>query len=182
MGHPKNKGGMGFRDLVIFNQDLLAKQFWRLLQIPSSLTARIIKAKYYPHSSIMEASLRNRPYFAWRSIPSSRTLLQQGMVWRVGDGRSIQVLGDRWLPTPISFFVQSPRWILDENATVADLIDQNTKGCKTKLIREVFHMEEAQVTSNIPLSSLQPQDQMIWSGTTNGIFSVCSTYHLKKEI
>jgi hypothetical protein len=47
MGFSKSQGGLGFRDLTIFNQALLAKQVWRLLQNPTSLTARIYQAKYY---------------------------------------------------------------------------------------------------------------------------------------
>jgi len=65
------------------------------------------------------------------------------MVWRVDNGRSIWVWGDRWLPTPISFYVQSPRQILGTNARLVDLIDQDTKGWNTKLLNEVFHAEEA---------------------------------------
>lgn len=76
----------------------------------------------------------------------------------MGDGRSIWVWGDRRLPTPISFPVQSPRRILVENAKVADLIDQDTKGWKAELLTEMFNEEEANVISNIPLSPLQLPD------------------------
>lgn len=57
MATPKGKGGLGFRDLVCFNKALLAKQGWRLLTSPDSITSRIKKAKYYPHSSILEANV-----------------------------------------------------------------------------------------------------------------------------
>jgi hypothetical protein len=57
MGRSKKEGGMGFRVLIIFNQALLAKQVWRLYKSPSSLTARILKAKYFPYSSVMEVSI-----------------------------------------------------------------------------------------------------------------------------
>lgn len=57
MGLPKDCSGMGFRDLVSFNKALLAKQCWQLMKSPESLIARILKAKYYPHTSFMEANL-----------------------------------------------------------------------------------------------------------------------------
>ena len=86
MGVSKAKGGMGFRDLEAFNKALLAKQCWRLIQDPSSLARSIIKAKYYPRGSLLEAKLESRPSYAWRSIMASRDLLQEGMFWRVGRG------------------------------------------------------------------------------------------------
>jgi hypothetical protein len=55
MGCAKLEGGLGFRDLVLFNKALLAKQGWPLLQNPDSLTAKIFEAKYYENSSFLEA-------------------------------------------------------------------------------------------------------------------------------
>lgn len=49
-------GGMGFHDLGVFNEALLERQAWRLVQAARSLTGRVLKAKYYPHSSFVEAS------------------------------------------------------------------------------------------------------------------------------
>jgi hypothetical protein len=80
MGFSKAMGGLGFRDLTFFNKALLTKQGWRLVQNPKSLTARILKAKYYPNSSFIDASLGTRPSFAWRSILSAKDLLHQGMI------------------------------------------------------------------------------------------------------
>jgi hypothetical protein len=36
MGSAKSTGGLGFRDLILFNKALLAKQFWRMIQFPDS--------------------------------------------------------------------------------------------------------------------------------------------------
>lgn len=52
---PKVDGGMGFGDLKAFNLALLGKQGWWILQNPTSLVHRVLKAKYFAKSSFMEA-------------------------------------------------------------------------------------------------------------------------------
>lgn len=52
---PKKEGGMGFRGLHSFNQAILAKQCWRLLDDTESLCPRILRAKYYPLGDLLSA-------------------------------------------------------------------------------------------------------------------------------
>jgi hypothetical protein len=162
MWYAKSLGGLGFRDLTMFNKALLAKQLWRLHKRPDSLAGRILKAKYFPNSSILEASLGTRPSFAWRSMHAALDLLKQGLVWRVGDGRSIQIWGDRWFPSPSTFLVQSPPRLLPLDSKVSCLIDQDTKNWDLRMLSELFNEEEARVISNIPLSPTSPKDRLIW--------------------
>lgn len=57
MCQAKSRGGLGFRDLSSFNQALVAKQGWRLIQELDSLVARVMIAKIGSYLS-----------FIWRSI------------------------------------------------------------------------------------------------------------------
>ena len=52
----KDRGGLGFRDLQIFKQALLARQAWRLLVYPDSLCARLLKARYFPNGDILDTA------------------------------------------------------------------------------------------------------------------------------
>ncbi|CAL2259999.1 unnamed protein product [Prunus armeniaca] len=64
----KSDGGLGFRELTSFNQALLCKQGWRLLEFPHSLIARMLKARYFPHSDFLAASSGSLPSFTWQSL------------------------------------------------------------------------------------------------------------------
>jgi hypothetical protein len=65
MGVTKTKGGMGFRDFHYFNKALLAKQLWCIWHNSDSLVGEIMKAKYFPKDSVVDACLGSKPSFAW---------------------------------------------------------------------------------------------------------------------
>ena len=75
----KMEGGMGFRDLQLFNKALLARQGWRLLHQPSSLLFRVLKAKCFPNQSFLEAAIPSNASYIWRSIYDSKEVLLNGM-------------------------------------------------------------------------------------------------------
>jgi hypothetical protein len=81
MTKPKIQGGIGFRDLRIFNQALLAKQAWRLLEHPESLCARLLKAKYYPAGELLDTVFPKNASPCWQGITFGVELLKQGMIW-----------------------------------------------------------------------------------------------------
>lgn len=52
---PKAKGGLGFTDMKMFNWTLLAKQ--------GCLIEQVLKARYYPNTTFMEADLGSLPSY-----------------------------------------------------------------------------------------------------------------------
>jgi hypothetical protein len=85
----KKDGGLGYKDLHSFNMVMLAKQGWRLLADADSLCTRVLKAKYYPYTSVLQAQPCNGMSYAWRSILKGVQLLKEGVIKRVGNGQSI---------------------------------------------------------------------------------------------
>ena len=78
MTRTKGQGGMGFKDMRIFNQALLARQTWRLLQAPKSLCARVLKARYYPQGNLLDTVFTGQPSSTWTAIAHGLELLKKG--------------------------------------------------------------------------------------------------------
>jgi hypothetical protein len=74
----KSQGGLGFRDMRIYNQALLARQAWRLIACPGSLCARVLKARYYPNGNLIDTVFTGNHlvcYFIWfRTVENRRHL------------------------------------------------------------------------------------------------------------
>jgi hypothetical protein len=60
-----------------------------------------------------------------------------------------RIWGDPWLPTPTTFTVQSPVHFLGANATVYELIDQDTKWWNRDLVEKIFSPEEVAVINTV---------------------------------
>ena len=79
------------------NYALLAKQAWRLLSNPTSLAAKVYKARYYLDSTFLDAKLKANPSYVWRSIMGVQNLIHTGTKWRIGTGEKVRIWQDPWL-------------------------------------------------------------------------------------
>ena len=118
---PKNKGGMGFRDLNAFNLAMLTKQAWCLIQGTHSLFYRLYKAHYFPTCSFMDVDLGSNPSNVWQSLLQARELIKEGFAWQIGDGETVGVASHKWLP-------QSPilQPEVDQSLKVRSLFNSST--------------------------------------------------------
>jgi hypothetical protein len=78
---PKSEGGLGFRDLFSFN---MAMRY----------AFRVLSAKYFPDGDVLKARPLTGMSYVWRSILKGIQLLKAGLIWHVGDGKSIDVWRD----------------------------------------------------------------------------------------
>jgi hypothetical protein len=100
MSVPKSRGGgggLGFEDLGKFNDAMLAKQAWRLLERPDSLCARVLLGRYGKGGDILSAPCPNGASATWKTIIKGREILKKGLIRRVGDGRKTEIWHDPWI-------------------------------------------------------------------------------------
>ncbi|XP_060964189.1 uncharacterized protein LOC133033466 [Cannabis sativa] len=171
----KSKGGMGFRNLRDFNLSLLSKQGWRLLSQPDSLVSRIFKARYYRSGSFLSADLGCNPSFVWRSIMEAQEMVRSGVRCRIGDGSTVNILLDPWLPDQGDPRVSSSHPAL-VNQTVNVLMTTEDVAWDVDLVRDLFNDRDANLILSIPLSLSRRADEWFWCWEKTGHFSVKSTY------
>lgn len=176
---PKGEGGMGFRDLPLFNKALLGKQGWRLMVMPDSLCARVLKGKYYPHGDFLSASRKKRASETWRVVLYGREVLLKGTIKRVGPGSTINIWNDNWLPGGVSL---KPLVRLDEALfeSVDELFIPGTRSWREDLIRASFVPCDAEEILKIRPNFRVQEDIIAWNYERNGLYSVRSAYRLLK--
>ena len=64
----KGGGGLGFKDLHVFNLSMLARQGWRILQAPESLCSRVLRALYFEDGDLLKAKPKAGMSYVCRSI------------------------------------------------------------------------------------------------------------------
>jgi hypothetical protein len=177
MCSPKYAGGLGFRDIELFNLAMLARQAWRILQNPSSLSARILKAVYFPSRDFLDATLGAAPSQVWRAIVEGRDVMQQGLIRRIGTGENTSAWNQNWLPR--DFMLRPLAQVKDDAPEmVASFIDRPTASWKIDLLEEHFLLMDYEVIKYIPLSTKDFPDSWAWHYDKKGILSVRSVYRL----
>lgn len=102
-------------------------------------------------------------------------------MWRVGDGARIKIWGDKRLPNPTTYAVELPIKLLNGDATVMALIDDDTRWWNTSLVKDIFNEDKTERICSLPISPRTRKDQLIWIGTLKGGFSVKSAFHMGKN-
>ncbi|KAL5566188.1 hypothetical protein UlMin_029352 [Ulmus minor] len=148
----KADGGMGFRDLRLFNRALLAKQAWRIHTSPTSLVSRVLQGLYFHQSSFLEAKVNSSSSFVWRSIVWGRGLFMQGSRRKIGSGEDTFIYHDGWLPRDGVFKISSPR-VLGE-------------------------LDKAEAILSLPLPRRNIPDSFLWHFDKSGHYTVRSGYWL----
>ncbi|XP_031106177.1 uncharacterized protein LOC116010810 [Ipomoea triloba] len=172
---PRKFGGLGFKDLRAFNLTMLGKQEWRFLTMPQSLVARVYKARYFPTTSFLDATIGNNPSYCWRSIMAAHTLICSGVRRRIGNGRSTQIWGHPWLPDGPDPMVATPMPVYLIGSLVSGLIDEASGMWDLSVLDDIFVPGDVSRIVKIPISPTY-EDSWYWYGDPKGIYTVKMGY------
>lgn len=177
----KEQGGLGFKDLQSFNQALLAKQAWRILNDPGSLFASVFKSRYFPHGEFLSAKNGPRPSYAWRSIQFGKELLILGITKKIGNGRTVSVWVDAWIEGEMMRRPLMKNIFVDLLLCVDKLIDQETRCWNLNTLHELFYEEDVvRIVAMKPV--FEEDDFWVWKYNKHGGYSVKSGYWLKNRL
>ncbi|KAL3012465.1 hypothetical protein AAZX31_06G000400 [Glycine max] len=114
---PKDKGGLGIKDINTFNIALLGKWRWNLFQHEGQLWARVLESKYRGWRGLDEAHRDNHESIWWRDLKLVFQNLQgvemhNSIEWRPGCGDRIKFWEDKWMDGEESLAAKYPRLYL----------------------------------------------------------------------
>ncbi|KAL0408369.1 UNVERIFIED_CONTAM: hypothetical protein Sradi_1771300 [Sesamum radiatum] len=96
---------------------------WRIGVDTDNFIHRLFKARHFLACSFVDATGRGNISCAWRSILEVRPLLQAGIHWHVGNGKSIPLAAASWLPRLSTFKLLDLPRLLREDALVKKLFN-----------------------------------------------------------
>ncbi|KAL6185530.1 hypothetical protein ACLB2K_041662 [Fragaria x ananassa] len=182
LGLPKEKGGMGFRDLHEFNLALIAKQAWRLTNDPNSLWARVLKGRYYPNCCFAVAKKGYRASLGWSSLLEARDFITKNNYWQIVSEAMVNIWTDCWLPPiDINDLVRPihTTGLIPSHAPimVEEIIDWDTRSWHLGNISHLIQQADLNRILSIPIGRREDPDRRIWPLTKHGTFTVNSAYH-----
>lgn len=118
--------------------------------------------------------------YTWRSIQKGLTVLQNGMLWRVGNGSHTNIWSDPWIPRSWSRKPLTPRGA-NLVSKVEELIDPYTGSWDDGLLVQTFWEEDVAAIKSIPVHA-KMEDMVAWHYDMRGCFSVKSAYKVQREI
>ncbi|CAM8943685.1 unnamed protein product [Rhodiola kirilowii] len=82
----KWEGGLGFRNLELFNGAMLMRVAWRLVKYPQLLMSRMLLARYCDNLDINHARMGSSPSHIWRGIMRNIGVFLDGIWFDVNGG------------------------------------------------------------------------------------------------
>jgi hypothetical protein len=175
---PRKKGGLGIKNLQLFNQCLLCKWWWKL-EYEHGLWQTLVKAKYGVNKGITRVGMKFDDSPVWKDLLKVKHLYLKGRMMVVGNGQSTDFWKDAWCGT-ISFYDRFPQLFdicSQQIITVAEAEELGWQFNYRRWMNPEIQSQWRQMRDSLAMVALNNDtDKPKWKFTKNGIFSVKSLY------
>ncbi|XP_026378874.1 uncharacterized protein LOC113273354 [Papaver somniferum] len=153
---------------LVLNKAFLAK--------PKVLWVSQLNPRYFRKTSVFKAKVPTSSSWIWKCISKGLHLVEQNSIWEIGDGASVNIWDDKWVPQ-LERNLSSYKIDTNSNLTlVKDLLDPLTLKWNHTIIVGIFPDNIVRKICNIGIVIGKP-DKLRWLITNSGIFSVKSMYN-----
>lgn len=129
---------------------------------------KVIKGKYYPKGGLFQAQAQNQASWLWKSWIGAKKILQKGVQYQVGDGKSIRIWEVPWIETTLNFMPQTQKPPNCRLTWISELIQPENRRWNSTLIHRLFNQENAATILQMPINRMGMKDKLIWTHTQNG--------------
>ena len=160
---PKATGGHGFKKFKDIKNALLAKLAWMVASKRDSLYVQILQAKYKVDHSWLRFDPPKSASPIWKAIDKAKSIIIKEACYTIGDGASIDVQQDPWVPW-VQGFIPKPK---DSSSPmppikVSRLIDLDIHYWKSQIIHQLFEPISARAILSIPIPTNLKQNKLMW--------------------
>ena len=112
-------------------------------QTPLTPMAKMLKEKYFPRQSMLNASLGYKSSYTRKSIHGALWPLGKGGFLRVGNRNISKLWKDNWLPKQHGHCIWTPKHILLEDVILSNMFEHNLSTWNHPMITFAFMSFEA---------------------------------------
>lgn len=126
---------------------------------------------------LSDSILHHNSSFLWKGLSTVWLLLRDNLIWSVGDGKSIWVWHDSWIPHIAPLFkVITSTWSLEPDCYLEDMVTPD--GAWNLDLFRIWVIEDIiLLLVSIPLPHLDAgSDRISWLPSSKGDFSIKSAY------
>ncbi|MBA0844732.1 hypothetical protein Goarm_023173, partial [Gossypium armourianum] len=133
----KAMGGLGIRNVRLFNLALLGRQVWRLINNTDTLCFKVLSSKYFLDGNIFNAKKVDKASFTWTSIATVAEALKEGFGWQIGNGERINIWDYNWGMEGLN----------------GDVTIRNTRKRDEKSVKNLWHVDQRVAHEILPTNS-----------------------------
>ena len=141
---------------------ILSRVGWRLLNESNPLVSAVMKAKYYPKTTFLNAEVGANPSYVWCSIMAALRAFREGARRKIGNGLNTTVWRTPWLPSLDDGCVTThmPDHLCD--ITVSNLMVTGEQRWDIDVLNDICDNKDVELIKRIPLPLSDKVDSWFW--------------------